>query len=101
MEQQRNQLNDQQRSIRQALGQKQGHRFEFQYNDPERNFDRSRVKGMVCTLFDVRDNTYSLALSMCAGGSVSTIHFVYIYNLLKKNRCSCIVLQPIPMLHPN
>lgn len=73
LEHQRKVLSDQQRTLRQQLGENRAHRFEFQYTDPERNFDRRRVKGMVCTLFDVRDHKYGLALSMCAGGSVSTI----------------------------
>lgn len=50
------------------LDRKGGHRFEVQYRDPEPNFNRRSVKGMVCKLFDVRDQQYSVALSTCGGG---------------------------------
>lgn len=72
MEEQRRILQQQRREMQHQLDRKNGHRFEFQYRDPEPNFDRRRVRGMVCMLFDVRDNRDSMALSMCAGGSVST-----------------------------
>lgn len=52
------------------LNRKGGHRFEVQYRDPEPNFNRRAVKGMVCKLFDVRDQKYSVALSTCGGGTL-------------------------------
>lgn len=72
LEEQRRNLQQQRREVQTQFDRKNGHRFEFQYRDPEANFDRRRVKGMVCMLFDVRDNRDSMALSMCAGGSVSS-----------------------------
>lgn len=56
--------------MQQELDRKGNHRFEVQYRDPEPNFDRRTVKGMVCRLFDVRDSKYSVALSTCGGGSL-------------------------------
>lgn len=70
LEQQKNQLQNQRREIRQQLERKNGHRFELQYADPEPNFDRRRVKGRVCNLFDVNNSRDFLALSTCAGGQV-------------------------------
>lgn len=58
------------RDLRSKLDQLRAYRFEFQYQDPHPNFDRSSVKGRVCTLFDVKDQRDSLALSMMAGGTV-------------------------------
>lgn len=52
------------------LNRKGGHRFEVQYRDPEPNFNRNTVKGMVCKLFDVKDPKYYVALSTCGGGSL-------------------------------
>lgn len=49
---------------------KGAHRYEVQYRDPEPNFDRSTVKGMVCRLFDVRDPKYMQALSTAGGGTL-------------------------------
>lgn len=72
LEQDKNNLHQKYRDIQFQLERKSSHRFEFRYRDPEPNFDRRRVRGMVCNLFDVRDNRYSLALSM-ATGSVSSL----------------------------
>lgn len=52
------------------LDRKGGHRFEVQYRDPEPNFNRRTVKGMVCKLFDVTDPKYTLALSTAGGGTL-------------------------------
>lgn len=77
LEEQRNLFNNECRQMEQELNRKGGHRFEVQYRDPEPNFDRRTVKGMVCKLFDVRDQKYSVALSTCGGGSL--------YNLVVDN----------------
>lgn len=37
---------------------------EFTYRDPERNFDRSRVKGVVAKVFKVKDNSTVVALEV-------------------------------------
>lgn len=70
LEQQREALNNESRQMQHELDRKGGHRFEVQYRDPEPNFNRRSVKGMVCKLFDVRDAKYSPALSTCGGGSL-------------------------------
>lgn len=61
------------RMLKRNLEQKGGHRFEFNYQDPTPNFDRSRIKGMVCNLFDVQDPRYFMALSTAAGGSLYNV----------------------------
>lgn len=50
----------------------------FNYRDPEANFDRRRVKGVVCRLIKPSDKIYSTALETAAGGrviKVLSIHF--------------------------
>lgn len=37
---------------------------DFSYRDPERNFDRSRVKGVVAKLIRVKDNSAVVALEV-------------------------------------
>ena len=43
---------------------------DFQYRDPERNFDRSRVKGVVARLVRVADPAAATALEVAAGGKL-------------------------------
>lgn len=43
-------------------------RLNFEYQDPQKNFDRSKVKGLVAKLIDVKDKTHSTALEVAAGG---------------------------------
>jgi len=45
-------------------------RLAFQYQDPERNFDRSRVKGLVARLVRVSDPATTTALEVVAGGKL-------------------------------
>jgi len=42
-------------------------RFNFQYQDPVRGFDRSRVKGLVAELFQVDEKNHCTALEVVAG----------------------------------
>ena len=43
----------------------------FDYTDPEKNFDRRRVHGLVCKLVQVKDTANATALEVTAGGKVS------------------------------
>jgi structural maintenance of chromosome 2 len=43
---------------------------EFQYHDPERGFDRSRVKGVVAKLVQIQDPKAATALEVVAGGKL-------------------------------
>lgn len=70
LEERRGILNQECREMEHDLNRQGGHRFEVNYRDPEPNFDRGKVKGMVCKLFDVRDAKYAAALSGIAGGSL-------------------------------
>lgn len=45
-------------------------RLNFEYRDPQKNFDRSRVKGMVAKLVQVKDPVHSTALEVAAGGKL-------------------------------
>ncbi|XP_037530912.1 structural maintenance of chromosomes protein 2 [Nematolebias whitei] len=45
----------------------------FDYKDPERGWDRSKVKGLLANLITVSDVTYSTALEVVAGGRLYNI----------------------------
>ncbi|XP_046750983.1 structural maintenance of chromosomes protein 2 [Diprion similis] len=45
----------------------------FQYQDPEPNFDRNSVKGLVCKLFTVKDSAAATALETAAGGRLFNV----------------------------
>lgn len=45
-------------------------RLNFEYKDPHKNFDRSRVKGLVARLVQVKDPAHSTALEVAAGGKL-------------------------------
>ncbi len=45
--------------------------LEFQYSDPEKNFDRSQVKGVAANLITVKDPKFFQALDTVGGGKVS------------------------------
>lgn len=61
------------RELQRNLDSRNSWRYELQYTDPEPNFDRRKVRGMVCKLFTVRDPKYLLALSSAAGGRLMNI----------------------------
>ena len=44
--------------------------LDFQYQDPERNFDRRKVKGVLANLIKPRDSKYNTALDTAIGGKV-------------------------------
>ncbi|KAL0400934.1 UNVERIFIED_CONTAM: Structural maintenance of chromosomes protein 2-1 [Sesamum latifolium] len=46
---------------------------EFNYNDPEKNFDKSRVKGVVAKLIKVKDSSAVVALEVAAGGKLFNV----------------------------
>ncbi|KAL1564442.1 Structural maintenance of chromosomes protein 2-2 [Salvia divinorum] len=48
-------------------------KVEFNYRDPENNFDRSRVKGVVAKLIKVKDNSAVVALEVAAGGKLFNV----------------------------
>ena len=47
--------------------------LEFQYHDPEKNFDRRKVKGVVATLMKVKDPKFNVAIDTACGGKVTTL----------------------------
>nr|XP_043627051.1 structural maintenance of chromosomes protein 2-1-like [Erigeron canadensis] len=56
------------RNISSCLGN-----IEFSYRDPVKNFDRSKVKGVVAKLIRVKDSSTMTALEVCAGGKLYNI----------------------------
>lgn len=44
--------------------------LQFDYRDPEKNFDRSKVHGLVAKLIQVKDPSTATALEVAAGGKV-------------------------------
>nr|XP_029731204.1 structural maintenance of chromosomes protein 2-like [Aedes albopictus] len=61
------------RNLKGELDRKNAYRWEFQYRDPEPNFDRRTVHGMVAKLVSVRDKKYALSLGTAAGGSLYSV----------------------------
>lgn len=49
--------------------------IDFTYSDPEANFDRSKVKGLVANLVDLDEENFSnsTALEICAGGKLYNV----------------------------
>lgn len=48
--------------------------LQFDYKDPEKNFDRRKVHGLVCKLIKVKDVKTATALEVAAGGKVCTVN---------------------------
>ena len=44
--------------------------LQFDYKDPEKNFDRRKVHGLVASLVKVKDPATATALEVTAGGKV-------------------------------
>lgn len=53
--------------------------FQFDYKDPEKNFDRSKVYGPVAKLFKVKNLAMATALEVSAGGKVGQYLDLLIY----------------------
>ena len=49
--------------------------LQFEYRDPEKNFDRSKVYGPVATLIQIKDVKTATALEVSAGGKVRKFNF--------------------------
>merc|ERR1712141_724920 len=47
--------------------------LDFQYSDPERNFDRRKVKGVLANLIKPRDSKYNTALDTAVGGRLYNV----------------------------
>ncbi|XP_014250224.1 structural maintenance of chromosomes protein 2 [Cimex lectularius] len=45
----------------------------FKYRDPEPNFDRRKVKGLLCKLFKVKEERFARALEIAAGGKLYNV----------------------------
>jgi structural maintenance of chromosome 2 len=52
--------------------------LDFHYSDPTRDFDRSKVKGLVATLVEIESANYksATALEVCAGGRLFNVRFL-------------------------
>lgn len=48
-------------------------RLNFQYSDPEPNFDHSKVRGLLCKLFTIKDEQFARALESAAGGKLYNV----------------------------
>lgn len=74
LKERRQQLHNQVRELKRELDRRSGSRYELKYQDPEPNFERHKVRGMVGKLFQVTDMRNSMALMMAAGGGVSVLY---------------------------
>ncbi|XP_037960986.1 structural maintenance of chromosomes protein 2-like [Teleopsis dalmanni] len=68
VEERKTQINMEIRNILNILNKLNAQNFNIDYKDPEPNFDRSKVHGMVGKLFNVKDPQYNIALQAVAGG---------------------------------
>lgn len=61
--------------LRDQVGQlyKQFPSLHFEYSDPERNWDRNRVKGLVAEITEVKDPSTATALEVVAGGRLYNV----------------------------
>ncbi|XP_076267905.1 structural maintenance of chromosomes 2 [Rhynchophorus ferrugineus] len=68
-------LNNELRNLRDSVENFEAKRphTSCRYRDPEPNFDRSRVKGVVCKLITCKDNMYATALETAAGGKLYNV----------------------------
>jgi len=75
-------LEGQQRNLRQEVAglrntvdgaQSRYPALNFQYKDPERNFDRRKVKGVAAKLFRVKDERFCTGLETAAGGKLYNV----------------------------
>jgi structural maintenance of chromosome 2 len=48
-------------------------RIQFEYKDPVKNFDRTKVKGLVAELLELRDPGTATALEVVAGGALYSV----------------------------
>jgi len=71
LKERRQELHNQVREHKRDLDRRGGARYDLQYQDPEPNFERHKVRGMVGKLFQVNDMRNSMALMMAGGGHVS------------------------------
>lgn len=97
LEERKVELQEQRRDLRTKIDRAGGHRYELKYRDPEPNFDRNRVFGMLCMLFDVRDaQRNAMALGVCAGGAVNSYISVFSKHFkIIVHRRSFIMSSPI------
>ncbi|KAH8279499.1 hypothetical protein KR026_011688 [Drosophila bipectinata] len=66
----RNELHLRKRELKRELDRSNASRYDLQYQDPEPNFDRRKVRGLVGKLFKVNDMSNSMALVTAAGGGL-------------------------------
>lgn len=70
LKERRHELHNQVRELKRDVDRRSGARYDLQYQDPEPNFERHKVRGMVGKLFQVNDMQNSMALMMAAGGNL-------------------------------
>lgn len=61
--------------------------LQFDYKDPEKNFDRSKVHGLVCKLIKIKDVKMATALEVSAGGKVRELRIVTEMFILSLSLC--------------
>lgn len=61
--------------------------LQFDYKDPEKNFDRSKVHGLVCKLIKIKDVKLATALEVSAGGKVRELRIVTEMFILSPSLC--------------
>ena len=75
LEQQQRELRHQLQALRERIDSFEARypQLNFKYSTPDRQFDRSSVKGVVCNLFSVENPVYATALEVTAGGRLYNV----------------------------
>lgn len=92
------------RGLQQGMDRQGGGKFEFRYSDPTKNWDRTRVKGLIANNVSIKDQKYSRALSTIMGGnwrSVITDNDETGKLILERGRLEQrVTIIPLNKIHP-
>lgn len=74
-------LNQESRNLRDAIEEFESRRpyTSFRYRDPEPNFNRASVKGVVCKLFSMKEDIFASALETAASGKVFSMRHRFLF----------------------
>lgn len=92
LKKQKNSLNAEIKPLREKLDQFElrNPRTKFQYQNPEPNFNKNSVKGIVCKLINLKDKRAAYALEVAAGGKVTFFPTYNCKSLRKSSRINLI-----------
>ena len=68
--------------------------LEFQYSDPERDFDRRKDKGVVAKLLKVKDQKYNIAIDTACGGKVYKVSLAKLNDVVPYLKVRLYIMAP-------